>query len=71
MHAEILTYSRSRGIFAGISLNGATLRPDKESNNELYRSAHSNKQIVLGRTAPPEAAAGLRAALTKYSARQE
>jgi lipid-binding SYLF domain-containing protein len=71
MHAEILTYSRSRGVFAGISLTGATLRPDKESNNELYRNRHSNQQIVMGNTAPPEAAAGLRAELAKYSERKE
>jgi lipid-binding SYLF domain-containing protein len=71
LHAEILTYSRSRGVFAGVSLNGATLRPDKESNNELYRNKHTNQQIVMGRTTPPEAAAGLRANLMKYSARKE
>ena len=71
MHAEILTYSRARGIFAGISLSGATLRPDKESNNELYRDKRTNQQIVMGNTSPPEAAAELRASLTKYSARGE
>jgi len=71
LHAEILTYSRSRGVFAGISLNGATLRPDKESNNELYRNRHTNQQIVMGKTTPPEAAAGLRDSLTRYSARKE
>lgn len=69
MQAEILTYSRSRGIFAGISLNGATLRPDKESNSELYRNKRTNQQIVMGKTAPPAAAAALRADLTKYSAK--
>jgi SH3 domain-containing YSC84-like protein 1 len=71
MHAEILTYSRSRGIFAGVSLNGATLRPDRESNDELYRNRRSNQQIVMGRTTPPMAAAELRAGLKKYSAREE
>ena len=71
MHAEILTYSRSRGVFAGISLNGATLRPDKESNNELYKNHRSNEQIVMGGTAAPEAAAGLRADLSRYSERKE
>jgi lipid-binding SYLF domain-containing protein len=69
--AEILTYSRSRGVFAGISLQGATLRPDKESNAELYHNKRSNQQIVMGKTTPPEAAAVLRADLTKYSARKE
>ncbi|HEX4277715.1 MAG TPA: lipid-binding SYLF domain-containing protein [Bryobacteraceae bacterium] len=71
LHAEILTYSRSRGVFAGVSLNGATLRPDKESNNELYRNRRTNQQIVMGRTSPPESSAGLRASLTKYSVREE
>ena len=37
MHAEILTYSRARGIFAGVSLDGATLRPDDDANAELYQ----------------------------------
>jgi len=71
MKAEILTYSRSQGVFAGISLGGATLRPDTESNKELYRDKRSNQQIVMGRTTPPAAAAGLRSDLTKYSARKE
>jgi SH3 domain-containing YSC84-like protein 1 len=71
MHAEILTWSRSRGVFAGVSLNGATLRPDKESNSELYRNKHTNQQIVMGSTTPPAAAAELRTSLTKYSARKE
>ena len=35
LHAEILTYSRARGVFAGVALNGATLRPDKEANGEV------------------------------------
>src|SRR4051812_11771469 len=46
MQAEILTYSRSRGVFAGLSLDGATLRPDKESNTELYGSKLTNRNIV-------------------------
>jgi SH3 domain-containing YSC84-like protein 1 len=68
--AEILTYSRSRGIFAGISLNGATLRPDKDANEELYHKKLSNQKIALGSTPAPAAAAALRADLTRYSARK-
>jgi len=68
--AEILTYSRSRGIFAGISLQGATLRPDKSANQELYHSGVSNQKIAMGSTPPPAAAAALRADLMKYSARK-
>jgi len=71
MHAEILTYSRSRGVFAGIALDGATLRPDKDSNAELYRHNETNTQIVMGNTMPPESASLLRSDLTKYSARKE
>jgi lipid-binding SYLF domain-containing protein len=72
MQAEILTYSRSRGVFAGIALNGATLRPDKESNTSLYGSGVTNKQIVMGgKNRSPVAAAELTANLNKYSARKE
>jgi len=70
MRAEILTYSRARGVFAGVSLNGATLRPDKDSNRELYGGELSNEQIVMGKTAPPAAASGLRSHLSRYSARK-
>ena len=72
LQAEILTYSRSRGVFAGIALNGATLRPDKESNTELYGAGVTNKQIVMGgKKRSPVAAAELTAKLNKYSAREE
>src|SRR6267154_2993578 len=46
MRAEILSYSRSRGLFAGSSLEGATLRPDDEANRELYGHEVSNKDIL-------------------------
>jgi len=72
MQAEILTYSRARGVFAGIALNGATLRPDKETNTELYGSGVTNRHIVMGGTKrSPVAAAELTANLNKYSARRE
>ena len=72
LHAEILTYSRARGVFAGIALNGATLRPDKESNSELYGASLTNRQIVMGsQKRSPVAAAELTANLNKYSARKE
>jgi lipid-binding SYLF domain-containing protein len=67
MHAEILTYSRSRGVFAGVSLQGATLRPDDDWNKELYGKPMTNHDIVLGDTAPPAAAAKLLSLLNKYS----
>ena len=70
MRAEILTYSRSRGVFAGIALNGATLRPDDDTNRDLYGSALTTKEIVMGNTAPPAAASALLADLNKYSSRR-
>lgn len=71
MHAEILTYSRARGVFAGVSLDGATLRPDDDSNAELYHTKRTNKEIVMGNTKAPVAAAQLTAELNRYSPRKE
>jgi lipid-binding SYLF domain-containing protein len=60
MRAEILSYSRSRGLFAGISLEGATLRPDQDANEKIYGRAIPPRDIVLaGKTDPPAAAATL------------
>ncbi len=70
LHAEILSYSRSRGLFAGISLQGATLRPDEDWDKELYGKAMSNRDIVLGNTPAPAPAAKLIALLDKYSSRK-
>jgi SH3 domain-containing YSC84-like protein 1 len=69
--AEILSYSRSRGLFAGISLAGATLRPDNSSNKELYGKKLTNKQIVMGEVKSPAAGSSLAAELNKYSPRKE
>ena len=71
MHAEILTYSRARGVFAGVSLDGATLRPDDDANAELYHTKLTNKEIVMGNTKAPAAAAQLRAELNRYSLKKE
>jgi SH3 domain-containing YSC84-like protein 1 len=71
MHAEMLSYSRSRGLFAGLTLNGSTLRPDRDANKELYGSDLSNKEILTGSTAAPAAAAKLEALLNKNSMRKE
>lgn len=48
MRAEILSYSRSRGLFAGVSLEGTTLRPDDEASEQVYGHAIKAKQIVRG-----------------------
>jgi lipid-binding SYLF domain-containing protein len=57
LRSEILTYSRSRGLFAGISLQGAVLRPDKNANKQLYGRVIEAKELVeKGEAAVPEAA---------------
>jgi lipid-binding SYLF domain-containing protein len=48
MRAEILSYSRTRGLFAGISLEGSTLRPDNDANQDVYGRKITAKEIVLG-----------------------
>jgi lipid-binding SYLF domain-containing protein len=47
MHAEILTYSRSRGLFAGVSLDGSTLRPDNSASEKVYGKKITAREIVL------------------------
>jgi len=67
LHAEILAWSRSRGAFAGISLNGATMRPDNDRNAQLYGHKISNREILTSNTAAPAAAEPLLAELGRYS----
>ena len=71
MSAEILSWSRSKGLFAGISLQGATLRPDADANQILYGSGITNKEILKDGHAPPVGAAELISALNRYSPREE
>ena len=68
MNAEMLSYSRSRGLFAGISLEGATLRPDEEANRELYARAATNREILTGDFKTPAAAEKFEHALHRDSA---
>jgi lipid-binding SYLF domain-containing protein len=70
MDAEILAWSRAKGLFAGISLSGATLRNDADVNAELYGRKIDNKEVLGGATEPPPASETLRAALDKYSMRK-
>jgi SH3 domain-containing YSC84-like protein 1 len=57
LRSEILTYSRSRGLFAGISLEGSTIRPDNKANEQIYGKKLEAKQIVLsGQDSVPAAA---------------
>jgi len=70
MKAEILSYSRARGLFAGISLEGSTLRSDNRANEKLYGRKLSAKQILQqGEAATPSCAHMLIAVLDKYSPR--
>jgi lipid-binding SYLF domain-containing protein len=66
MHAEILSYSRARGVFAGITLNGSTLRPDHDANSALYGRDMTNREILTGKVQAPAAAQPLYAALHRY-----
>ena len=67
MRAKILSYSRSRGLFAGISLEGATLRPDHDADEQIYGHEVSPLQILSGQIPTPELVAALPAKLGKYS----
>jgi lipid-binding SYLF domain-containing protein len=68
LHAEILSYSRARGLFAGVSLNGAVYKQDADNNEKLYGRRVTAKEILIDGTVPsPLAAEGLDGALTKYS----
>lgn len=69
MHAEILSWSRSQGLFAGIALEGATLRQDLDDNATLYGQKLENRVIVTSGRAAPKSAARLMALLNKTSAR--
>src|SRR5882724_5772249 len=67
MHAEILSWSRARGVFAGISLQGATLRQDLDDNAVMYGKKLTNKEIVETGVATPKSAQPLISLLSKYS----
>ncbi len=68
MSAEILSYSRSRGLFAGVSLEGSTLRQDNGANEDLYGREVSAKEIILEKKVnTPSAGMGLVNLLQKYS----
>ena len=68
MRAEILSYSRARGAFAGVSLEGSTLRPDNDANKKLYGKEVPAKDIVMANAVPsPKCAGTLIATLDKAS----
>jgi len=72
MRAEILTYSRARGLFAGISLQGSTVRPDNDGNAAVYGRKVEAKDLVLHNVfPPPDAAHRLLSVLEKWSPRND
>jgi lipid-binding SYLF domain-containing protein len=68
MNAEMLSYSRARGLFAGISLEGATLRPDEDADTELYGHSVTNREVLTGDFKVPAVAMKFEHALRRDSA---
>ena len=62
----MLAWSRARGVFAGISLEGSTFRDDGGENKELYGREIDNREVVTGKIPAPKGAAGLMKALEKF-----
>jgi lipid-binding SYLF domain-containing protein len=67
MHAEVLTYSRARGLFAGVSLNGAVIKQDKDSTREFYGHMVSFPASLQGEVEPPAASNAFLASLAKWA----
>jgi SH3 domain-containing YSC84-like protein 1 len=70
MRAEILGWSRSRGVFAGVALEGATLRPDNDDNRKIYGQDVTQREILHGRVPSPPSAAALYEILDRYPVRR-
>jgi lipid-binding SYLF domain-containing protein len=67
MRAEILSYSRAHGVFAGVSLDGATLRPDNDDNRKVYNSSATQEEILTGKVERPVSAEKLYRELNTYA----
>lgn len=67
LSAEMLSWSRSRGVFAGIALKGSTLRADKGENEVLYGRELDTRDVVMGKVTPTREGRNLVSALTNYS----
>ncbi len=67
MKAKILSYSRSRGVFAGVSLKGTTMNQDEDANSAVYGKPLNSDEILAGGVAMPAGAKPLTDVLTKYS----
>lgn len=70
MHAEILSYSRSRGVFGGLDLSGSAVLQDEKANEELYGKAITNKEIIDTHVVTPAAARPLTHTLDRLSSRK-
>ena len=70
MTAEILSWSRSKGLFAGASLDGATMRNDLDEDRNMYGKPWTSRQILNSGAAPPAAASKLLSILNKFSMRR-
>src|ERR1700694_3376410 len=67
MHAEILSYSRTRGVFAGVSLDGTVVSQDSSEDRKLYGHEVRNQAVLMGEVPSPAAARALIAELDRYS----
>jgi lipid-binding SYLF domain-containing protein len=67
MRAQVLTYSRARGVFAGVSLNGAVVKQDKDSTREFYGHMMSSKAALSGEVDPPPMANSFLSSLAKWA----
>jgi len=71
MRSDILTWSRSRGVFGGVSLQGGTLRPDSDVNQAIYQMKTENKDILTGKVKPTAEAAGFLKTLATYGGERQ
>lgn len=70
LHAEMLSYSRSRGLFGGLTLEGATLRPDADADRELYGRDVTNREVLTGDVKTPAVAEKLEHMINRQSSRR-
>ncbi|HEY4088730.1 MAG TPA: lipid-binding SYLF domain-containing protein [Bryobacteraceae bacterium] len=71
LSTEMLSYSRTHGLFAGLSLEGATLRPDGDTNRVLYGHGVSSRQVLTGKVKAPASTGNFTRALTRHSPRRD
>ena len=71
MRAELLTWSRSRGVFAGVDLDGASISQNKRDTDDLYGGQHSFNDILHGQVPPPQAARPFLRDVSRYFASAE